>query len=66
MNTNLGSIDRGLRIVLGIAIIVYGVLNTTWLGAIGAIPLLTALAGWCPLYTIVGISSCSKKGCSLK
>jgi hypothetical protein len=29
-----------------------------WLGLIGLVPLLTALAGWCPAYTILGVKTC--------
>ena len=66
MNKNLGSIDRVLRIVLGIAIIVYGILESTWLGAIGGIPLLTAIIAWCPLYVPFKLTTCSREGCCTK
>jgi hypothetical protein len=31
------------------------------LGLIGIVPLATALAGYCPLYTALGFSTCSMK-----
>lgn len=64
MNKNVGGLDRALRTIAGIAIIGAGVYTQSWWGAIGLIPLLTALIGWCPLYPILGISTCPghKKG----
>lgn len=64
MKANEGGIDRGLRVVAGVAIIGLGVYYGSWWGAIGAIPLLTGVIGWCPLYTALGISTCpvSKQG----
>lgn len=57
MKTNVGGIDRALRITVGIALIAWGFYAKNWLGAIGAIPLFTALVGWCPLYSIIGVST---------
>lgn len=62
MKKNIGTIDRVLRILLGLAIIAYGVINHSWLGAIGAIPLLTALIGFCPAYCPLGLNTCGKSG----
>ncbi len=58
MQANVGSIDRALRIVVGLGLIsiVFVGPQTPW-GWIGIIPLATALIGWCPLYRILGISS---------
>ena len=58
MKQNVGSIDRGIRFVVGAAIIAAGVVYQNWWGAIGAIPLLTAIIGWCPPYAMLGISTC--------
>jgi hypothetical protein len=59
MKNNVGTIDKVLRIIIGLALIslVFVGPQTPW-GWIGIIPLVTALLGWCPLYTIVGINSC--------
>jgi hypothetical protein len=60
MKTNVGSIDKILRIVAGIALIslaATGVVGA-W-GFIGVVPLLTGLMGWCPAYTLLGIKTCS-------
>ena len=65
MNTNVGGIDKLLRIVVGIALLsmlVWGEGMMRWFGLIGLVPLGTALVGWCPLYTIFGITSCPAGG----
>jgi len=60
MNKNIGNIDKVLRIVVSIIIIVYGLINQSLLGLIAIVPLATALVSWCPLYTILGIkTTCS-------
>lgn len=61
MKHNVGGIDKKLRIVLGLAIIGAGVMYSSWWGAVGAVPLLTGLMGWCPPYAIMGISTCKIK-----
>ena len=59
MTTNVGTIDRALRIVAGIALIALAATGTIGLwGYIGIVPLATALLGWCPAYSILGIKTC--------
>ncbi|HID44233.1 MAG TPA: DUF2892 domain-containing protein [Chromatiaceae bacterium] len=57
MKANVGGIDKILRIVVGLAIIGWGIYAKNWWGAVGAIPLLTGLMGWCALYPLLGIST---------
>ncbi len=57
MKANVGTIDRVLRVVLGVGIIAAGYVYGSWLGAIGAVPLLTGLLGWCPLYLPLKINT---------
>ncbi len=61
MTKNEGKTDRSIRIILGLIIVLLGVYFQTWWGLIGLIPILTSLIGWCPLYSIFGISSCKVK-----
>lgn len=61
MNQNVGGADRILRIILGLGLIGWGVATQNWWGAIGIVPLATALIGWCPVYLPFGIST-AKKG----
>ena len=58
MKKNVGSLDRGLRALVGVALIAWGLATQNWWGAIGVIPLFTAAIGWCPAYLPFGISSC--------
>jgi hypothetical protein len=60
MKQNIGTIDRILRAILGLGIIALGVVNHSWLGAIGIVPLLTAIFRFCPAYWPLGISTCGK------
>jgi hypothetical protein len=60
MSQNIGSIDRILRILVGIALLVWGFVLSqpfNYWGLIGLIPLFTALIGWCPAYSLVGIKT---------
>jgi hypothetical protein len=61
MTKNVGTLDRGLRLVLGLVIIAIGVYFQSWWGAIGIVPILTAGIGWCPPYAVLGISTCKTK-----
>jgi len=58
MKKNVGGIDRTLRLVVGLVLIALGVFAQNWWGAIGIIPLFTAVVSWCPAYPLFGISSC--------
>ena len=58
MNKNMGGIDRGLRLAVGVALIGWAVLSGTYWGYVGVIPVFTALIGWCPAYLPFGIKTC--------
>lgn len=67
MKTNVGNMDKVLRIVLAVVMSVLyftgtvtGTLGTVLL-ILGGVFLLTALVGFCPLYAMVGINTCPKK-----
>ena len=65
MVNNVGGIDRTLRIMLGLVLLSFTVLlegNARWFGLIGLIPLGTALLGWCPAYTLIGLNTCPRRG----
>ncbi len=57
---NEGSLDRTLRIVVGLVLIalVFVGPKTAW-GWLGLIPLVTGIAGTCPLYSLLGFNTCS-------
>ena len=58
---NVGSADRAIRLILGLVIIGIGYYYQSWWGAIGIVPIFTALIGWCPAYLPFGINTCSAK-----
>lgn len=60
MKRNMGSIDRAIRVVLGLLIIGAGVYYGSWWGAIGIVLLVTAILAWCPGYLPFGISTCKR------
>jgi hypothetical protein len=62
MKINEGSIDRIVRIVVGLVLIslVFIGPQSPW-GWIGVVPLATGLIGWCPAYTLFGIDTCKMK-----
>jgi hypothetical protein len=62
MKSNVGGIDRILRIVIGLVLIGLAVTGTVgvW-GWLGVLPLATGVIGWCPPYAIFGWNTCSTK-----
>ena len=65
MTKNVGIIDRIVRIVIGLGLLWYANFAAptgyNWIGWIGVIPIVTALIGNCPLYSIIGVSTCPAK-----
>jgi hypothetical protein len=57
MQANVGTIDRLLRVVLGVALIALAWTGKipVWLGWVGLTPLLTGVVRMCPLYSMLGI-----------
>lgn len=62
MKTNMGSTDRIVRIVAGVALIalVFVGPQTAW-GWVGLVPIFTALIGYCPAYSLLGIKTCKTR-----
>ncbi len=64
MQANVGGVDRTVRIVAGIALILFALLSGSayapW-GWLGVIPLATGLIGWCPAYLPFGIKTCKTR-----
>jgi polyferredoxin len=69
MTVNMGTIDRTVRLIAGIGLIAFALgyiapgTGWNWAGWIGVVPVLTALMGNCPAYSLLGVSTCAvKKG----
>lgn len=62
MSVNVGMLDRVIRLIVAAALLYLAVLappnGYNWLGWIGIVPLVTALVGNCPLYSVFGFSTC--------
>lgn len=63
MTTNEGTLDRVLRMIIGLALIavalgLFGPAYTTAWGWIGVVPLVTGIVGWCPAYSLLGVKTC--------
>ena len=64
MKSNVGMVDKAVRIVVGLGLLSLIVLldgNARWLGLIGIVPLVTGSVGYCPLYSLLGLNTCSSK-----
>jgi len=67
MTANVGMIDRLLRIVVGVLLIAFALrlgfpeTGWNWVGWIGVAPILTAIFGYCPAYSLLGLSTCPLK-----
>jgi len=62
MKSNIGSIDRIIRIIVGIGLLGGGYYFRSWWALVGLVPLLTALVRFCPAYAPFGINTCGVKG----
>ena len=62
MTKNIGLVDRVLRIIIGLVVLslIFWGPKSYW-GLLGIIPLGTALIGWCPPYSLLGVSTCKRK-----
>ena len=63
MKSNVGSVDRVIRVVLGVALLALAFVGpqTAW-GYLGIIPLLSAALGFCPAYALFGVRTCAIRG----
>ncbi|MDI3324608.1 DUF2892 domain-containing protein [Pontibacterium granulatum] len=61
MEKNIGNLDKIIRVLVGLVLIalVFVGPQTAW-GWIGVPVILIALIGWCPLYKVLGVSTCKR------
>ena len=65
MKINVGTIDRVVRVIVGLVLIAFALgfvwpaTGWNWVGWIGIIPLATGAVGSCPLYSVLGLSTCA-------
>ncbi|MCM2328743.1 MAG: DUF2892 domain-containing protein [Lysobacter sp.] len=61
MKTNVGGLDKSLRIAAGIGLLAFFAISegaTRYWGLVGIVPLATGLFGFCPFYPLLGINTC--------
>lgn len=67
MAVNMGTIDRVVRVVVGLLLVAWAIpigfseTGWNWIGWIGIVPLATGAIGSCPAYTLLGFSTCPMK-----
>ncbi|SOE14381.1 hypothetical protein SAMN05877838_0990 [Hoeflea halophila] len=65
LKNNVGGLDRAMRVMAGLILLglffAYADASWRYLALIGVIPLLTGLFGTCPLYSLLGLSTCPAK-----
>ncbi len=61
MKCNVGSVDRILRIVIGLAVAIAGVVFSSYWGVVGIVILATRVFGYCIPYHLLGINTNKKK-----
>ena len=62
MNANVGTIDRTLRILVGVVLVALAATSKigAW-GYVGVVPVLTGLFSFCPAYALLGLNTCGLK-----
>jgi hypothetical protein len=65
LKKNEGKIDRMLRVVFGLALLSLTFVGpqTMW-GLLGIVPLFTGAVGMCPIYSLLGVNTCSNEECA--
>ena len=60
MKVNVGSVDRAIRFILGAVIIILGFYFKSWWGVVGIVPIITGALNFCPVYSLIGVSTKKK------
>jgi hypothetical protein len=61
MKCNVGRTDKVARMILAVVIGALGIYFKSWWGLLGVLPLVTGLISFCPVYTILGLNTCTPK-----
>lgn len=60
MKQNMGTLDRTIRVIVGVGILAFGVNSGSYWGLVGLVPVLTGFVGFCPAYLPLGLSTCRR------
>ncbi len=58
--SNVGGLDRKIRLVVGVIIMIAGLYWQSWWGVVGLLVFLTGVLRYCGLYQVLGINTCKK------
>ncbi|WP_416189397.1 DUF2892 domain-containing protein [Neisseria sp. CCUG17229] len=62
MKRNVGGIDRAIRIIVGLALIIAAATGAIgWWGWLGVLVLASGVFSFCGLYTLLGVNTCPRK-----
>lgn len=61
MKVNVGGIDKIVRIIVGLALVVWALMGGPVWAWIGVVPLATGLMGFCLFYSLIGVNTCPAK-----
>jgi len=62
MKSNVGGIDKILRIAVGLGLVAWALVGGgPWWAWVGVVFLATGLIGWCPAYPLLGMNTCPAK-----
>ena len=60
MKRNVGGVDKWLRFVVGLLLVVWAATGGPAWAWIGVVPLATGLFNFCPLYALIGVNTCKR------
>ncbi|RPH93047.1 DUF2892 domain-containing protein [candidate division KSB1 bacterium] len=60
MQCNVGKTDKTIRLIIGAVILLIGLVTKSWWGLIGLLPIMTAVFGYCGLYTLLKFDTLKK------
>ncbi|MFA6461482.1 MAG: DUF2892 domain-containing protein [Candidatus Woesearchaeota archaeon] len=63
MCKNVGDLDSGIRVVIGVIVLLLGTFYQSWWGLLGLIPFLTGIFHYCPLYSLFKWNTTCSCGC---
>ncbi|MBN9693574.1 MAG: DUF2892 domain-containing protein [Verrucomicrobia bacterium] len=60
MKQNMGTLDRTIRVIVGVGILAFGIYSGSYWALVGLVPVLTGFVGFCPAYLPLGLSTCRR------
>jgi len=62
MNKNVGSVDKKVRVAVGVLLVVLAIMGTIgWWGWLGVVLIITGSMNYCPAYSLLGVNTSKKE-----